>query len=151
CVGLGAGCLRGPKRPFVGWTHGSRCLVRRPGRLPTIRPIAYRVAVLLDTPRLLARNSTREHPMLGTGYTDEPGRALREEPEAVSVEDQQLLAARARRDARVAQLAEWELRRKSIQREIDWLHSQRFQQDVSKGLRVLRRQLARLDRMIQGG
>ena len=105
---------------------------------------------MLDTPRLLARNSTREHPCLGVGYTDELDRALRDEPEAVPVEYQALLTARSRRDARLAQLAEWELRRKSIQREIDWLHSQRFQADVNKSLRVLRRQLSRLDKLIAG-
>jgi len=88
--------------------------------------------------------------MLGTGYTDEPGRALRDEPEAVSVEDQRLLTARAHRTARQQQLDEWTTRRASIQREVDWLYSQRFQQDVSKSLRVLRRQLSRLDKLIAG-
>ena len=88
--------------------------------------------------------------MLGTGYTDEPSRALRDEPEAVPLDYQQLLSSRAQRSARLTQLAEWELRRKSIQREIDWLHSQRFESDVSKATRVLRRQLARLDKLIAG-
>ena len=86
--------------------------------------------------------------MLGTGYTDDESRALREEPEAVRAEYQELLTARARRDARQAQLAEWESHRAAILREIDWLHSQRFQVDVSKPLRVLRRQLARIDKLI---
>jgi hypothetical protein len=75
---------------------------------------------------------------------------MRDEPEAVSVSDQAMLAARAHRTARERQLDEWTTRRASIQREIDWLHSQRFQQDVSRSLRVLRRQLARLDRLIAG-
>lgn len=88
--------------------------------------------------------------MLGTGYTDEPDRAMRDEPEAVSVSDQLVLAARAHRSARERQLEEWTTRRASIQREIDWLHSQRFQSDVSKSLRVLRRQLSRLDKLIAG-
>jgi hypothetical protein len=103
-----------------------------------------------DAPRLLARNSTREHPVLGVGYTDEADRALRNEPEAVPMDYQQLLVARARRDARHEQLREWQQRRAAIQREIDWLHSQRFQADVSKSLRVLRRQLDRLDTLIAG-
>jgi hypothetical protein len=102
----------------------------------------------LDTPRLLARNSTREHPTLGVGYTDEPGRAVRDEPEAISVADQLALAARARQTERERQLDEWTTRRAAIQREIDWLHSQRFQSDVSNATRVLRRQLARLDKLI---
>jgi len=106
---------------------------------------------VLDTPRLLARNSTREHPLLGVGYTDELDHAMRDEPEAVPLDYQQLLTARAHRTARQQQLAEWEQRRASIQREIDWLYSQRFQADVNKSLRVLRRQLDRLDKMIAGG
>jgi hypothetical protein len=103
-----------------------------------------------DVPRLLARNSTREHPVLGVGYTDETDRALRDEPEAVPMDYQQLLVARARANARSEQLREWEQRRAAIQREIDWLHSQRFQSDVSKSLRVLRRQLDHLDKLIAG-
>jgi len=88
--------------------------------------------------------------MLGVGYTDEPDRAMRDEPEAVSVSDQLALAARAHRTARERQLEEWQLRRDTIQREIDWLYSQRFQADVNKSLRVLRRQLSRLDKLIAG-
>jgi hypothetical protein len=106
--------------------------------------------VLIDMPRLLARNSTRDHPMLGVGYTDEPHRALRDEPEAVPADYQQLLTARAQRTARQEQLREWEQRRAEIAKQIDWLHSQRFTTDVSKSLRVLRRQLARLDKLIGG-
>jgi len=105
---------------------------------------------VLDAPRLLARNSTREHPLLGVGYTDELDHAMRDEPEAVPLDYQQLLTARAHRTARQAQLDEWATRRASIQREIDWLYSQRFQVDVSKALRVLRRQLDRLDKLIAG-
>lgn len=86
--------------------------------------------------------------MLGVGYTDESSRAMRDEPEAVPVECQELLTERAQRIARQRQLAEWKRRRASIQREIDWLYSQRFQCDVSKSLRVLRRQLERLDKLI---
>jgi hypothetical protein len=104
--------------------------------------------VLTDAPRLLARNSTREHATLGVGYTDEPARAMRGEPEAVSVDEQALLVARSHRNAEQEQQREWEERRAAIQREIDWLHSQRFRNDVSKQLRALRRQLARLDRQI---
>src|SRR5215831_11630716 len=84
--------------------------------------VPYCSAVVLDSPRLLARNSTYEHPMLGTGYTDEPSRALSDEPEAVPSDYQALLTARADRNARQAQLAEWESHRASILREIDWLH-----------------------------
>src|SRR5215831_7765468 len=66
----------------------------RPGRADPIQPtragfrlsMPCRSPVVLDSPRLLARNSTHEHPMLGTGYTDDESRALREEPEAVRAE-----------------------------------------------------------------
>jgi len=75
---------------------------------------------------------------------------MRDEPEAISLADQLALTARSRRTERERQLAEWNERRAAIQREIDWLHSQRFQVDVSKSLRTLRRQLARLDRQIAG-
>jgi hypothetical protein len=60
-----------------------------------------------DVPRLLARNSTREHAVLGVGYTDELDRALRDEPEAVPADYQALLIARAHRTARDRQLDEW--------------------------------------------
>jgi len=76
---------------------------------------------------------------------------MRDEPEAISLADQLALAARARRTEHERQLGEWNERRAAIQREIDWLHSQRFQVDVSKSLRTLRRQLARLDKQIAGG
>ena len=67
----------------------------------------------------------------------------------LSREEQALLTARVHRSERQAQLQEWAQRRAAIQREVDWLHSQRFQRDVSQPLRVLRRQLERLDRLIR--
>jgi hypothetical protein len=100
-------------------------------------------AALPDSPRLLHRRS--QH-----GYTDRLDLALSHEPEAISADDQAFLTARAHRAERQVQLREWEERRAAIAREIDWLHSQRFERDVSKTLRVLRRQLDRVDKQITG-
>lgn len=111
------------------------------------RALRY-LAGVRDTPRLLARNSTRAHPILGIGYTDEPAKALAGEPEAVSRDDQLLITARAHRSARETQRDEWLKRRVAIQREIDWLHSQRFARNVSRPLRTLRHQIAYLDKVI---
>lgn len=103
---------------------------------------------MLDAPRLLHRDSTYPHPVLGTGYTDRLDRCVLGEPEAVSAEEQALITARVHRTERAAQLEEWVERRAAIQREVDWLYSQRLHQDVGKALRVLRRQLDRIDRHI---
>lgn len=91
-----------------------------------------------DPPRLLHRRS--EH-----GYTSDPTRALGDAGEAVPVEAQAELTARAHRSERQAQLEEWEQRRQAIQRQIDWLYSQRFQRDVRSQLRALQRQVDKLD------
>jgi hypothetical protein len=93
--------------------------------------------------RLLARRPER-------GYVEDPAKALAREPEAVSVEEQDFITARVHRTERQAQLAEWERRRATVLREIDWLYSQRFQRDVSRPLRTLRRTLDRIDRAIAG-
>ena len=95
-----------------------------------------------DAPRLLHRRS--EH-----GYTADPSRALLGAGEAVPVEAQHELTARVHRAARQAQLDEWERRKAAIQREIDWLYSQRFQRDVRSQLRALQRQVDRLDRHLR--
>lgn len=103
-----------------------------------------------DAVRLLARNSAAEHATLGIGYTSDPSRALRAEPEAVTADVQRALTARAGRTARERQLEEWNARRAELQRTLDWLHSQRFVRDVRSTIRALERQLARLDRRIAG-
>jgi hypothetical protein len=90
------------------------------------------------TRRLLHRSSEY-------GYTTNPARALRAEPEAVSADTQDQLTLRSRRTARDAQLEEWRVRRDRIERELDWLHTQRFQRDVTTQARALRRQLDRID------
>jgi hypothetical protein len=102
-----------------------------------------------DEIRLLARNSTFEHATLGVGYTDRIGRALHDEPEAISVEAQDDLALRAQRAAREAQLDEWRERRAAVARELEWLYSQRLRRDVRSQLRTVQRQLDRLDLKLQ--
>jgi hypothetical protein len=94
-----------------------------------------------DAPRLLHRNSTH-------GYTDDPALALHLEPEAVPAETQEWITARVHRSEREAQLLHWRERRAVIEHEITWLYSQQFQRDISKSLRVLRRQLDRIDKLI---
>lgn len=61
------------------------------------------------------------------------------------VEAQAELTARVHRSERQAQLDEWARRKAAIQREIDWLTSQRFRRDVRSDLRALQRQVDRLD------
>jgi hypothetical protein len=100
-----------------------------------------------DTPRLLARNSTAIT-SLGVGYTDDPAKAMHDEPEAISVADQLVITERCHRQAKAIQQAEWQVRRERIQAEIDWLYSQRFTADVAKALRTLRRQLAHIDKIV---
>jgi hypothetical protein len=82
------------------------------------------------------------------GYTDRPDLALRSEPEAISQEAQDALAARSQRAARDAQLEEWRERRGAVARELQWLYSQRLRRDVRTQLRAVQRQLDRLDRKL---
>jgi hypothetical protein len=94
-----------------------------------------------DSVRLLHRYPHR-------GYTDDPAKAAFAEPEAVSAGDAEWIALHAHRAERDAQLLHWRERRARIEREVDWLYSQRFQVDVSKQLRFLRRQLDNIERRI---
>jgi hypothetical protein len=96
-----------------------------------------------DLPRLLHRRS--EH-----GYTDDLSRALYAEPEAVPRDVQDAMTAAAHRAEHEAIVAGWQVRRVAIEREINWLYSQRLHRDVSSSLRALRRQLDRLDARIAG-
>jgi hypothetical protein len=96
---------------------------------------------MADAPRLLHRRSQY-------GYTDRPEYAMHAEPEAVPAEDQEWITSRSHRTEREAQVLHWRERRANIEREVDWLYSQRFDRDVSKPLRTLRRQLDRLDKLI---
>lgn len=96
-----------------------------------------------DDPRFLARRSE-------LGYTSRASLAVVGEPEAVSADEQRELTAQRRRAAHEAQVAEWQEHRASLQRSIDWLHSQRFRRDVRSSLRALERQVEQLDDKIHG-
>jgi hypothetical protein len=94
-----------------------------------------------DRVRLIARYAPK-------GYTDRPEQAMHAEPEAVGAQDAEWIAYRVHRSEREAQLLRWREHRARIEREIDSLYSQRFAVGVSKQLRVLRRQLALIERRI---
>jgi len=83
------------------------------------------------------------------GYTEDPARAAFAEPEAVSAEDQEWIALQAHRAERDAQLLRFRERRARIEREIDWLYSQRYARDVTRQLRFLRRQLDYIEQRIR--
>lgn len=104
-----------------------------------------------DEVRFLARNSMHEDRALGTGYTADPSKAMHDEPEAVSLQDQEWITYRARRSARETQRLHWSERRANLEREVEWLRGQRFERDISRPLRVLRRQLDHIDKLIVRG
>lgn len=56
--------------------------------------------------------------------------------------------ARVRGLEREAQVLQWQEHRASIQRQVDWLYSQRLGREVTRALRTLRRQLDDIDRAI---
>ena len=97
-----------------------------------------------DEIRLLARNSTFEHPALGVGYTDRPGQALRHEPEAISLDAQAELALRSQLAARAAQLDEWRARRAAVARELDCAYPSAYSATSGRSF-DRQRQLDRLD------
>ncbi len=95
-----------------------------------------------DEVRLLARRSE-------AGYTSDPTRALRDAGEAVPLDTQLELTARSHRTARQTQIEEWARRKAAMQREIDWLQSQRFVRDVRSPVRALQRQLDSVDKRLR--
>lgn len=96
----------------------------------------------MDAARLLHRHSQ-------FAYTSDPTRALTDAGEAIPADTQAEQTARAHRTQRQTQLDEWQRRRAVIQREIDWLESQRFKRDVRSELRALQRQVDRLDKRLR--
>jgi len=96
-------------------------------------------------PRLLAAKS--EH-----GYTDDPGKALPEEPEAISAAEQRSLTRDADRRAQARRLADWEACRATISRELktmSTLYALLDAPDVSGDLRAMRRYLERADKRVR--
>jgi hypothetical protein len=82
------------------------------------------------------------------GYTAHPGRALNQEPEAISADAQRIVCAQSRASAQRQRVETWEEHRANLQRTMAWLYSQRLQRDVRTQLRALERQIERLDRKI---
>lgn len=99
------------------------------------------LAPVPDHVRLLHRDSTH-------GYTDNPARAVPREPEAIPTAYQHQLTARVERDRREAELAEWRTRRAIIERQVEWLYSQRNHREVGSDMRALKRQLDRIDQKL---
>jgi hypothetical protein len=83
------------------------------------------------------------------GYTDRLDRALFNEPEAVAASAQAELTAHAHRLAELEQRQQWEALRVQLQRQIDWLYSQRLRREVRSSVRALERQIARLDALLK--
>jgi hypothetical protein len=94
-----------------------------------------------DRPRFLHRRSE-------LAYTDESRDALQGEPEAVSSEYQRELSRQAPRRAAARDLEAWQPCRDVIAAELVKVREHRFARDLSSELRVIERQLERIDRLI---
>jgi hypothetical protein len=82
------------------------------------------------------------------GYTDQPYRAMRDEPEAVTEEEQRQLTMDAHLLARELIRQEWMMARGSIQDGIDFLASRPYAKLIGDDLRQLRRDLERTQRTL---
>jgi hypothetical protein len=90
--------------------------------------------------RLLARHSQY-------GYTDRIDRAMREEPEAVSADEQQRLTLEAQRRDRTQRVVAWKAAHLTINAALrDFRASCRVDKRVAGTLRFVERQLTQLDR-----
>jgi hypothetical protein len=95
----------------------------------------------LDRPRLLHRRSE-------LGYTDRLQAAVPGEPEAVPADYQRRLTAEAPRRAAARDLEVWTPARDRIRGELERLRQHRFARDLSSDLRVIERQVEKLNRLI---
>lgn len=96
---------------------------------------------MTDRPRLLHQRSE-------LGYTDRMQAALAQEPEAVDADYQRELTAAAPRRAQARDQEAWSASRERIRQELAVLGGHRFPRDVSSQLRVIGRQLDRVDRLL---
>jgi hypothetical protein len=94
-----------------------------------------------ELPRLLAARSEY-------GYTDRPDRAMRDEPEAVSADAQRQMTRQAALGAAAEARADWHERQARIKAELALVAGQAYARGLSPELRVLERQLLKLDGMI---
>jgi len=100
------------------------------------------VAEPAESARLLAAQSEY-------GYTDRMDRALRDEPEAVSPEEQRRQTSMAQAHAQAIAKADWEARRDRLRGELADLQEQAYTRLLGSELRLMERHLAKLDRAIQ--
>lgn len=82
------------------------------------------------------------------GYTDRMDRALRDEPEAVSPEEQRRLTRQAGLDAQERARSDWLQRRARLALELDALSRQPYTKTLGSELRLVERQLAKFDRLV---
>lgn len=94
--------------------------------------------------RLLAAKS--EH-----GYTDDPTKALVDEPEAVPAPYQRFLTREAERRRKMTLLELWESSSRRIHAELSILAATKFDVDVSGDVRAMRGTLERADRRVRVG
>jgi hypothetical protein len=103
-----------------------------------------RLRCVSESVRLLAAKS--EH-----GYTDDPTKALVDEPEAVSPSYQRYLTREAERRRRVVLLEVWIGCRRRIDEELSVLAATKFDVDVTGDIRAMRGTLERADRRLRAG
>lgn len=82
------------------------------------------------------------------GYTDRTDRAMRDEPEAVSSEEQRRQTKQAASQAQQEAKADWASRRGRLRAELAELAAQPYTKTLGSELRVMERQLAKLDNII---
>jgi hypothetical protein len=96
----------------------------------------------MERPRLL-------HGKSQFGYTDRLEEALPEEPEAVSSDEQRRLTHLATARAHELRLADWMIAKARLEEELDWLRHRPVGQEHASDLRVIQRQLDRIDRRLR--
>jgi hypothetical protein len=82
------------------------------------------------------------------GYTERIDRALKDEPEAVSPEEQRRQTRAAARGAADRAKLDWAVRHDHLQAELTELSRQPYARGLSPELRLMTRQLAKLDKLI---
>jgi hypothetical protein len=95
----------------------------------------------VEAPRLLAAKSEY-------GYTDRIDRAMRDEPEAVSAEEQRLLTRRATLVAVYEARLHWDASRIRIRAELASVADQGYAHDLGPELRLMERQLQKLELLV---
>ena len=96
---------------------------------------------MADDPRLLAARSEY-------GYTDRIDRAMTDEPEAVTAEEQRQLTRYAALSAAAEARADWRTRRARIAAELEAVAAQGYARGLGSELRLVERQLLKLDTLV---